>query len=297
MDAPAKRFPGQFLNKGKIEMEAKTGYLQVPGARLYYETRGAGPVLLLIAGGAGDAGSYERITRHLAMDYKVVTYDRRGYARSPLEDPNQLVEIRAHSADVNHLLDAISGAPAAILGCSIGALIGLDLVIRYPEQVHTLIAHEPPIPALLTGAWRLQADQMQKDLLDSIQREGAAAAIRQFAESLGVYREGGTPTVPEGDLYVQAQGARMADYNRAAFFRYEIRAVARYNLDLSALKAASARTLPAGGHDSRGIWPYQCATVFADYLGPELVEFPGDHAGFFNHAKQFAKRLHEILGG
>jgi pimeloyl-ACP methyl ester carboxylesterase len=64
-----------------------------------------------------------------------------------------------------------------VLGCSIGALIGLDLIIRYPEQVHTLIAYEPPIPALLTGAWRLQADQMQKDLLDSVQREGAATAI------------------------------------------------------------------------------------------------------------------------
>jgi pimeloyl-ACP methyl ester carboxylesterase len=287
-------------------MEAKTGSLQVPGASLYYEACGSGPILLLIAGGAGDAASYAHLANYLVDHYTVVSYDRRGYARSPLRDPDQPVEIKTHSDDVHHLLEALSGAPAAVLGCSIGALIGLDLAIRYPHQVHTLVAHEPPIPAFLSGAWRLQADQMHKNLLETVQREGAAVAIEQFAKGLGVQRASsqlqaglsGTKSGPihsRVELPVQAESDRIAEHNRAAFFRYDTRAVARYHLDLSALMAASARILPAGGRLSRRTWPYQCSVALAGFLEYGLVEFPGNHAGFTSHPKQFARRLHEVL--
>ncbi len=37
----------------------KSNMLKVPGTSLYYEVRGEGPVLLLIAGGSADAGVYE----------------------------------------------------------------------------------------------------------------------------------------------------------------------------------------------------------------------------------------------
>lgn len=69
-------------------MNASTaGTLQAPGASLYYEVRGAGPVLLLIAGGNGDTGPYQPVADHLASRRTVVSYDRRGFSRSPLAEP------------------------------------------------------------------------------------------------------------------------------------------------------------------------------------------------------------------
>jgi pimeloyl-ACP methyl ester carboxylesterase len=61
--------------------------LKVPGATLYYETQGSGPVLLMIMGGFGDAGGFEGVASFLAKDYTVVTYDPCGNSRSPLDGP------------------------------------------------------------------------------------------------------------------------------------------------------------------------------------------------------------------
>jgi pimeloyl-ACP methyl ester carboxylesterase len=61
--------------------------LRIPGATLYYEMRGAGPVLVLIAAGSSDAGIFERLANVLANEYTVVSYDRRGNSRSPLDGP------------------------------------------------------------------------------------------------------------------------------------------------------------------------------------------------------------------
>ncbi|MGN6175885.1 MAG: alpha/beta fold hydrolase [Streptosporangiaceae bacterium] len=65
----------------------KTGTLKVPGASLYHEIRGSGPVLLLICGGVYDAAGYAGLAQQLADRYTVVTYDRRGNSRSPLDGP------------------------------------------------------------------------------------------------------------------------------------------------------------------------------------------------------------------
>ncbi len=122
----------------------KIDTLRVPGASLYYEVRGSGPVLLLIGAGAADAASFNGIAAHLADQYTVVSYDRRGYSRSPLDDPEEEQRIETHSDDAHRLLAQLCTEPAYVFGSSGGALIGLDLAIRHPEQVRTLVSHEPP---------------------------------------------------------------------------------------------------------------------------------------------------------
>jgi pimeloyl-ACP methyl ester carboxylesterase len=54
---------------------------------IYYRTRGTGPALLLIGGGAGNADTLDPLARELAADHTVVTYDRRGSSRRRLDDP------------------------------------------------------------------------------------------------------------------------------------------------------------------------------------------------------------------
>jgi acetyltransferase/esterase len=59
--------------------------LEAPGARLYYEVRGGGPLLVLVPGAKGEADTYQHLAKELSGRYRVVTYDRRGFSRSTLD--------------------------------------------------------------------------------------------------------------------------------------------------------------------------------------------------------------------
>src|SRR5947207_14009686 len=68
-----------------LETRVTAHTLAVPGATLYYEVQGTGPVLLLLPGGGGDAAIFDVIAAPLAARYTVVTVDPRGYSRSRLD--------------------------------------------------------------------------------------------------------------------------------------------------------------------------------------------------------------------
>src|SRR6266702_8685633 len=69
--------------------------LKVPGAHLYYEVNGYGPLLILIPGARGEGEVFRPLAHALAAQYQVVTYARRGFSRSPLDRPQ----------DYDHRLD------------------------------------------------------------------------------------------------------------------------------------------------------------------------------------------------
>src|SRR5271169_1640190 len=109
--------------------------LRVPGASLHYRKRGSGPLLLILQGGDGDAGGSNGIADHLADYYTVVTYDRRGLSHSKIDNSAQNLRLETHTDDVHYLLAALTAEPVLVFGASLGALMGLDLAARFPEQV------------------------------------------------------------------------------------------------------------------------------------------------------------------
>ena len=64
-----------------------TRSLSVPRARLHYEVRGSGPLVLVIGSPMASA-EFAPVADALATDHTVVTYDPRGYAGSPVDDPD-----------------------------------------------------------------------------------------------------------------------------------------------------------------------------------------------------------------
>ena len=253
--------------------------LRVPGASLYYEVRGRGPVLLLIGAGAADAASFHGIATHLADHYTVVSYDRRGYSRSPLDDPEEEQRLETHSDDARRLLAILSTEPAYVFGSSGGALIGLDLAIWHPEQIATLISHEPPVGGLLPDA-----DRPRMPLRDP----------QQFAASIGVNYDDREPDAELPYESPEAQ-ARLAA-NRAFLFAHEAMMYPRYTLDIAALATAPTRIVIAAGQASRGYFPHRIATLLAERLGTAVVEFPSHHAGYVGHPRAFAQQLRHVLG-
>ena len=128
---------------------AKDNSLRVDGATLFYRVRGSGPMLLILPGGDGDADTADALRHELIDRYMVITYDRRGMSRSKIDGPGQSLTIATHSDDAHRLLAALTNQPVFVFGSSIGALVGLDLVARHPEQVAIFVAHEPPAFELL----------------------------------------------------------------------------------------------------------------------------------------------------
>jgi pimeloyl-ACP methyl ester carboxylesterase len=284
----------------------KTGTLKVPGANLYYEIRGSGPVLLLICGGVYDAAGYAGLAQQLADRYTVVTYDRRGNSRSPLDGPQEHQSIEVHGDDAHRVLAAVgvtAGEPARVFGNSSGAMIGLELAARHPEQVRTVVAHEPPIFELLPDRdhWRA----VMLDVEDTFAAKGAEPAgeiLNTALQMSGGGQEddrapGGGPA-PQGepDPETMQMMARMGQ-NFVFFIGYEVPPFARYTPDIAALRASPVRVTMAVGEASRGEPPYRAAFAVAERLGTEPVVFPGDHGGFGSEALAFAAKLRDVLAG
>jgi pimeloyl-ACP methyl ester carboxylesterase len=123
--------------------------LKVPGAQIYYEVQGSGPVLLMIPGGPTDAGIFDALAACLVDQYTVVRYDPRGNSRSVLDGWPEDQDMDVHGDDAAQLIKAMGGESALVLGSSGGVQIGLNLAARHSDQVKTLVAHEPPCMGFL----------------------------------------------------------------------------------------------------------------------------------------------------
>jgi pimeloyl-ACP methyl ester carboxylesterase len=269
--------------------------LKAPGASLHYEVRGKGPVLLFIPGGNGDAGPFEQVANALADRYTVMIYDRRGFSRSPLDAPvDDRLRLETDSADVIRLIDRLTEGPAHVFGSSSGAIVALDVITRYPERIRTLIAHEPPLVALLPDAEKQL--KFAQDVYATYRRSGIEQAMEEFRAGIGLQ----TPSRPPPGAKLPPQVLEMMSRvhkNLLFWIEHELRQYVRVVPDFDRLKAVSGRIVLAGGRESRELLPYRPNLVLAERLGLEVVDFPGDHIGYAFHPAEFAAQLSQVMGG
>lgn len=273
-------------------MESDT--LKVPGATLYFEVRGSGPVLLLLPGSGGDAAVFDPIAEPLAEHFTVVTVDPRGYSRSVLdsaEPVDQQVEVQRD--DAHRLLETLTpaGEDAYVFGGSGGAVVALDLLAHHPDRLRLVVAHEPPCFAVLPDAVE------QKAFVDEVytlfRTEGVAAAGARFVEGIG-----GTMTgMPDPtDLPPRtAAMIRRLHANAAPMMAHELRPITGYLPDEPAIAAVADRLVLGAGRESRGHLPYRPAATLAEHLNLPLTEFPGGHSGFTDAPTEFATQLLDLL--
>jgi pimeloyl-ACP methyl ester carboxylesterase len=270
-----------------------TETLKVPGATLYYEVRGSGPVLLMMPGGPADAGVFRRIAELLASDYTVVTYDPRGLSHSTLDAPiddGRIVEIFAD--DVHRLLTATTKDPAYVFGSSGGAVIGLELAARHPEQVRLLVSHEPPSPTLMQDPARERA--AMADIVQTYRTAGVGPAMQKFMVQTRIRQSPPPPPPGEPTPEMRAAAAQF-QRNMDFWLGHSFTAIALYEPDFDALKAGSTRIVPGVGEESRGELANDGGLALAKRLGTQAVVFPGAHGGFDSNAPEFAVKLREVL--
>ncbi|TRW79802.1 alpha/beta hydrolase [Mycolicibacterium sp. 018/SC-01/001] len=260
-----------------------THQLTVPGARLHYEVRGSGPLLVLVGSPMG-AADFQPLADAMAPERTVVTLDPRGYGASTIDDPDQPATVETRAQDVVAILDDMGAGRADVFGSSGGAVTGLALVTGWPARVGTLVAHEPPLIALLPDAEIRRADTER--IIETFHAEGVHAAWRAFMINAGF-------ELPEGD----GETPPPSDEERrhaARFFDHDLRATTGYRPDVAALRAS--RVVVGIGADSGALLTYPTSSALADALGVRAQTFPGGHVGFLTDTAAFAEALQSSLG-
>jgi pimeloyl-ACP methyl ester carboxylesterase len=285
-------------------------HLGVPGGRSYYEVRGSGPLLLVI-GQPMTSGFFGPLADLLAEDHTVVTYDPHGLGQSTVDDPSATVTPEIQADDLTEILQAVDRGPADVFGSSGGAVTGLALAVRHPDQVRTLIAHEPPVTELLPDAPHVRA--VVDDIEDAYRAHGTGAAWGKFVSLVtydGEVPETGVPPAvwpPEGQQ-AAGQGGEEGDAGQVPpapsekqqaddelFFLRMIKPFTRYQPVIDALHEGRPRVVVAVGQASRGQVAVRSARALADRLGTPPAVFPGDHGGFMSDPEGFAATLREVL--
>jgi pimeloyl-ACP methyl ester carboxylesterase len=286
------------------EPKTHTHTLEVPGAVLTYdvrepETPSKHPPLFIFGSPMGASG-FGQLVGHFG-DRMVLTYDPRGMERSTREAGSKLTA-EIHAEDYHRVVEAAGLGPVDAFGSSGGGMCGLHWVVAHPEDVRTFVSHEPPVVTLLED--HEMAIKVNADIVDTYQREGYGPAMAKFIQL--VMRESPLP-----DDYLDQPAPDPASFglpteddgSRDDLLLSGNLAMPAFEPDGEALRASSARIVPAIGALGKGGLARRGGQALAALLGVEPVILPGDHGGFAasewspdNDPAAFADKLREILG-
>jgi pimeloyl-ACP methyl ester carboxylesterase len=283
--------------------EPTTHTLRVDGATLTYDVRqgdAPAPPLMLIGSPMG-AGGFGTLASHFA-DRTVVTYDPRGVERSTKDDPATESTPEQHAEDIHRIIAELGGGPVDLFASSGGAVNALALVAKHPADVRTLVAHEPPLAAVVPD--REGALAVCEAVARSYQERGFGAGMAHFITI--VSHQGpmttGFAAQPGPDPAMFGMPADDDGTRTDALLFQNLITCTHFEPDFEALKAASTRIVMAAGVESAGQLACRGAEAAAQRLGVTVEPFPSDHGGFLGgeygqagDPDAFAAKLREVL--
>lgn len=113
--------------------------VQIRGRALYYEDQGSGPPLLLMHGFGGSATFWRPLADSLKAQYRVITVDLPGHARSDAADASLIYSHADAAKSMIALLDSLAIPSVGILGYSSGGMIGMYMAAESPNRVTSLV--------------------------------------------------------------------------------------------------------------------------------------------------------------
>ena len=132
--AIAPLMPLILLSSFSMAQVDASGYVEVDGSKIFYESAGQGPVLIFIHDGLVHREIWDQQFSLFARDHRVVRYDRRGYGKSSAAGG-------AHSKvdDLNRLYTDLEIQKACLIGMSSGGALAIDFTLQYPDKVSALV--------------------------------------------------------------------------------------------------------------------------------------------------------------
>ena len=158
----------------------KSGYAPSDGAKIYFESAGAGPTVVFIHAGVSDRRMWDPQFDFFARKFRVVRYDLRGFGKSEMPDLPY-----SNRADLGNVLLHLKIDKAALVGCSMGGATAIDFTLEHPERVTALL----PVGAGVSG-WNEWSDE----------------GIRYFTEFMRLAKEGNIERAREMDAVLWLDG-------------------------------------------------------------------------------------------
>jgi len=283
-----------------------TRTLETSEADIVYDVHGPLPTAdgrppLVMIGQPMDASGFATVASYFA-DRTVVTYDPRGLGRSVRKDGRVDNAPTVQAEDVHAVIEALGVGPVEMFASSGGAVTALALVAAHPDDVTTLVAHEPPLNQVLPDADA--ADRARAGFRDAYQAKGSGAGMAAFiamtmwhGEFTEEYFAQPAPDPAQFGMPTEDDGSRddplLSDRSWA---------ISSYRPDVDALVAAPTRVVIAVGEESQDTYTGRTTDATADLLGQQATVFPSHHGGFlgpeFGYAGQpeaFARTLRGVL--
>lgn len=285
-----------------------THTLQTAEADVVYDvdgplpTAGGRPPLFMI-GQPMDATGFKTLASYFP-DRTVIRYDPRGLGRSVRKDGAVDNVPAVQARDVHAIIQALGAGPTEMFASSGGAVTSLALVAAYPDDVSTLVAHEPPMNSVLPDAEA--ADRARAGVVAAYEAGGWAEGMAAFlamtmwhGEFTDDYFAQPAPDPARFGLPIDDNGERddplLSDRSDP---------VINYRPEFEALRAAPTRIVIAVGEESKGTFTWRTSEATAEKLGQKATVFPSHHGGFASaegpypgKPEAFARRLREVLDG
>jgi pimeloyl-ACP methyl ester carboxylesterase len=286
----------------------ETYSIETDGAEIVYDVvtpereTDAHPPLVMI-GQPMDAGGFRALASYF-LDRVVVTYDPRGLGRSVRTDGQVTNVPEVQAEDVHAIISALGRGSVDLFASSGGAVTALALVSAHPEDVRTLVAHEPPLPGVLPDAER--AERALAAVHAAYNAHGFGPGMAAFigmsswrGEFTDDYFGMPAPDPAMFGMPTDDNGSRddplLSDRSNA---------ITGYRPDADTLTTAPTRIVIGVGEESDGIFTGRAAVAMAQLLGQEAVVFPSHHGGFAaedsgypGKPEAFAGVLRDILDG
>ena len=248
-----------------------------------------------------DASGFATLASHFP-DRTVVTYDPRGLGRSTRKDGRVDNAPTVQADDVHAVIEALGVGPVEMFASSGGAVTALALVAAYPDDVTTLVAHEPPLIPVLPDAEA--AERARAGVRDAYEAKGSNAGMAAFiamtswrGEFTDDYFAQPAPDPAQFGMPTDDDGSRddplLSDRSWA---------ITSYRPDVDALAAAPTRIVIAVGEESLDTFTGRTAVATAELLGQQATVFPSHHGGFVGgesgyagQPEAFARKLRDVL--
>lgn len=253
--------PAAAIVSADTQRNALSGFAPLGDTRMYYEVHGSGDPIVFIHGGGGSTASWPAdYVTDLSRNFRVVLTEIRGHGRTP--DGRGPITYGRLTNDVVRLLDHLGLDRAHVVGHSLGAIIGLHLLVDFPDRVRTAM--------LLAGAYHI----------DNYRPE-ASAAMTQELDALirGETIESRLSTRPRPVL----TKLRQAWLNQPTFSTTELELIDRPTL------------IVAAGQDTF-FAPAVAETMHAHIRGSELIAYPtATHRVQVTNAKELIPAIRDFI--
>ena len=179
-----------------------TGYADVNGLHLYYETYGSGAPLVLLHGGMLTIDlNFASLIPTLAQTHTVIGVEMQGHGRTANIDRE--ITYANLATDIVALLDHLGIERAAVLGHSMGGGVALELAVNHPDRVSAIV----PISASVSK------DGMHPDLLDpsTFETSSIMPTAQDFADFKGAY-ERLSPHPEQFDAFLMSLSGMDSDF-------------------------------------------------------------------------------------